>query len=374
MIESSIPYMQGIEGLERLGDIMFLPNNELSAERIQDCDALIVRSITKCDEAVLKDSQVKYIATATAGFDHIDVDYCTKSGIEWTTAIGCNARAVAQYVCSALSSLSLWDDWSFSDKVIGIIGVGHVGRELEQMARALGMKALLYDPLRAEVEGIEAFVSLEQIQEEADIISLHVPLTKTGAYPTYRMIDWNFLNACQRKPILVNACRGAVTPSEDLLRAKAEHKISRLVLDCWENEPRISWELSQIADLISPHIAGFSAEGKLRGGRMCLQALADFWGVGLKGLMDTSVLAEPKEACIRLDESEPHFLARCLLHTLDLEPLSKTLQASPERFEELRKAYVYPREMSAYQVLINSNQYQKQLEALGFECIQNRKE
>ncbi len=366
MIEGSIPYMRGIKTLEQFDAVDFIENAKLSAEKLKDTDAMIVRSITKCNEDLLFGTKVQFIATATAGFDHIDRDYCAANQIDWTNAKGCNAIAVAQYVFAALSHLSLSDKWNFSDKTIGIVGVGCVGREVEKIALALGMKVLRNDPPRAELEGEEGFVSLKRIQEEADIITLHVPLSKDGAYPTYQMIDLNFFKGCKQKPILINACRGDVTPSNDLLEAKAEGLISRLVLDCWENEPTINKALLNETDLASPHIAGFSAEGKLRGGRMCLAAVCERFGLEIDGVMDTSVLPKPDVELVESKGNDDEFIAHCFLHTLNPIITDEALRKEAMDFEKLRKAYVYPREMSAYKVQANCTELRRKLQAIGF--------
>ncbi len=367
MIEGSIPYLRDIEGLEQIEQVDYIENANLTAEKLKDTDAIIVRSITKCNESLLSGTKVKFIATATAGFDHIDQDYCEAHQIEWQSAKGCNAIAVAQYVFASLSYLALKDKWSFKDKTIAIIGVGAVGKEVEKIALALDMKVLRYDPPRAEEEGDDAFVSLEQIQEEADIITLHVPLTKEGKYPTYQMIDWDFLDACERQPILINACRGDVTPSDDLFMAKTQGAISRLVVDCWENEPEIDELLLNETDLASPHIAGFSAEGKFRGGRMCLDAICKRWGIEIKDLMKPTVLPKPKQELIESQGDDDEFIAHCFLHTLDPTITDKALRSKPKDFEKLRKSYVYPREMSAYSVQTDKPELKKKLSGIGFQ-------
>ncbi len=367
MIEGSIPYMREIEGLGQFEAVDYIENAELSADKLRDTDAMIVRSITKCNELLLHDTKVQFIATATAGFDHLDLEYFKANQIDWTNAKGCNAMAVAQYVFAALSHLSIKDKWNFSDKTIAIIGVGCVGKEVEKIALALGMKVLCYDPPRADVEGEEGFVGLEKIQQDADIITLHVPLTKDGKYPTHHMIDLSFLKACRRQPILINACRGDVTPSYDLLEAKTEGFLSRLVLDCWENEPVINKSLLYETDLVSPHIAGFSAEGKLRGGRMCLAAVCERFGIKIDGLMDTSVLPKPKVELIESKGNDDEFIAGCFLHTLDPIITDKALRKDPMEFEKLRKSYVYPREMSAYKVRANTSSLRDKLKAIGFQ-------
>ncbi len=368
MIEGSIPYMRDLKALELFDEVQYIHNAELKNEHLSQTDAMIVRSITRCNAELLQDTPVQFIATATAGFDHISTDYCQEHNITWTTAKGCNATAVAQYVWAALSHLSIKDDWQFADKTIGIIGVGCVGKEVERIARAVGMNVLLNDPIRAEHEGVEAFVSLEEIQAKADIITLHVPLTKEGNYPTYHLVDDDFLKACQKPIILINACRGAVTDSSALITAKDNKSISRLVIDCWEHEPNINQDLVALAELVSPHIAGFSAEGKFRGARMSLDAILKHFGLTAEGVYDTSsVLGEVPDKCIKLDNEDKHYYAKALLHTLDPLKIDGLLRQAPQSFEAIRKGYIYPREMEAYIVEGATAEQVQVLKKIGFQ-------
>lgn len=361
-----MPYMRGVA--EWLGDVAYLDNAQMQTDRIQTSQVLVVRSTTKCTEALLSGTNVRFIATATAGVDHIDAEYCASSGITFANAPGCNATSVAQYVFSALSHLSLRDGYSLQGKTIGIVGVGHVGKEVLRLARAMDMKTLLYDPPRAEKEGAEGFCTIEQIQKEADIITLHVPLTKTGLYPTIAMIDAAFLARCERNPILINACRGAVTPTDDLVRAKKLGTISALVVDCWEGEPTIAQHLLRIADIATPHIAGFSADGKFKASRMALEAVAHYLGKEVNNLYDTSEIEAPSLPIINLRSySESERIARALLHTFDPMRIDEVLRAAPESFEMLRRNYDYPREMSAYTAIIEPNESLRVcLERIGF--------
>ena len=370
--EASVPFLRGVA--EQYADIEYIDNKDITAERIRSADALIVRSITKCTADLLDGSSVRFIATATAGTDHIDADYCAAHNIAWTNAPGCNAMGVAQYVCSCLSLLSLRHGIELRDKKIGIIGVGHVGQLVTEIALALGMQPLLNDPPRLEQEGDnikyhEYFTSLETIQKEADIITLHVPLSKTGAYPTLGMVNDSFLSSCKKGLILINACRGGVCCSENLIKGKEDGTIAHLVLDCWEGEPHINAHLLEHTDIASPHIAGFSADGKHRGARMALLSISDFFGLGAnQDLLIPKELEQP-QASIALEQFPPHeAVLHAQLTSFNPEYIDQALRADISQFEFLRKHYNYPREMSAYTIEGGTEEDRRTLSRLGFQC------
>lgn len=360
--EASVPYLDGV--LEKYATPLYLDNPDITRANINDCDALIVRSITKCNAQLLEGTQVRYIATATAGSDHIDVEYCQEHGIAWDSAPGCNAIAVAQYVFSALSYLSLLKGLNLWDKTIGIVGVGNVGRQVERIARILGMRVLRYDPPRASLEGTDGFTSLDNIQREADIISLHVPLTKD----TKHLVDIDFLANCQRQPILINACRGAVTDSNALIEAKQAGQISHLIIDCWENEPHPHPELIALSDIATPHIAGFSADGKHRGARMALLAYCRHFGLDApETLLEPIELRLPK-TIIDLSVYPPNeIVARAFLATLSPQHIDSKLRLGSHSFESLRKHYPYPREMAAHLVHCPNKALASTLGQIGFQ-------
>lgn len=365
--ERSIPYLQGFA--ERVGRVTYIDNQDFSPSTIASADALLVRSITRCNEALLSGSNVRYIATATAGSDHIDAIYCQRMGIEWTNAPGCNAKAVAQWVLSALSTYAMRYGISLEGKTLGIVGVGNVGKQVQRLAPALGLKLLLCDPPRQQAEDNDTdFVGLDEICRSSDIITLHVPLTSQGQYATKAMVDESFVKKCQRSPILINACRGAVTKTQALLQGRREGLLSGLLIDCWEGEPMISRELLELADVVSPHIAGFSADGKFAGARMALGAIARHWGIEVEGLMDWSLaVPAPRTPLINLSQYPiEERLYRAILHTLDLEEGGCRLRANPEAFESLRKGYNYPREMQAYCISSGAEGLEDRLRQLDF--------
>lgn len=364
IVEDSVPYLKGL--LDSYAEATYLDNKDITPTNIQGADALIVRSITRCNAELLESSSIQFIATATAGTDHIDASYCTTRGISWASAPGCNARAVVQYVFSALSRLGLEAGESLWGKTIGIIGVGNVGRRVAELAEVLGMRTLLYDPPRALLEGQRGFTSLEHIQSEADIITLHVPLSSE----TKHLVNDDFLTKCRRKPILINACRGAVCNSEALIRAKEEALISHLVIDCWEGEPHINRHLLSLSDIATPHIAGFSADGKHRGARMALLTLSDHFGLGLGAeVLEPRELHQP-DKIIRLEgipSSEQ--IAHAFLSTFDPQYIDAELRADKAPFEYLRKHYDYPREMQAHSISGAKPELYSALTTIGFTLV-----
>ncbi len=372
VVESSIPYMRGM--VERYAQVEYVDNEDFSPERIAGADALLVRSITRCGAPLLEGSSVRFVSTATAGIDHIDTAYCDSVGIGYANAKGCNATAVAQWVLASLSALSLREGFALQGKTLGIVGVGCVGREVLRLASAMGMRTLLCDPPRAEREGPEGFVSLEEIQQASDIITLHVPLTRGGRHATIGMVDEAFVARCRAGAILINACRGGVTHTPAMIEGRRSGHLSHLVIDCWEGEPSISAELLALASVATPHIAGFSADGKHRGARMALLAISDYLGLGAsRRILEPEELPKPTHPLIDLELYAPEErLRRAMLHTYSPEATDRLLRSGEVPFETMRKTYSYPREMSAYTIIGGSSEEREALRAMGF-CLQEHK-
>ncbi|MDO5035666.1 MAG: 4-phosphoerythronate dehydrogenase [Porphyromonas sp.] len=345
--EESIPYLKGV--LEELGKVTYLPNSQFSNERIKGAEWLIVRSITKCNEELLSGSDVRLITTATIGFDHIDRDYCSRAGITWFNAPGCNAQSVGLYIASALSRYKLEHPGvDFRNIVLGIVGAGNVGKAVQWYAETLGMRVLLNDPPRAEEEGPDGFVSLAQIAKESDVISFHTPITSEGRHPTYHLCDWDFISRLAKKPILINSCRGAVFDTEAVLRGMDEGLVRDLIMDCWEGEPEIPIPLMERSFIATPHIAGFSADGKCNGSRTCVEHGLAFFGLHSSHIdeMQPPAPEDPiRELAHFLEEDR---LEHLLLSIYDPKEVDRKLRAEPHRFSELRKNYPYPREPLAY--------------------------
>ena len=284
-------------------DICPLKPEEINAETVRDVDVLIVRTRTKVNEVLLKGSRVQLVCTATIGFDHIDTAYCESRGIRWMSCPGCNAQAVCDYIEEALNEVN-------AHGVIGVVGVGHVGSLVAKMAEQKGMKVLLNDPPK----GIG--VSLDFIAQNSDIITFHVPLDKT----TYHLCNEAFLNKCKPGALIINAARGGVVDEEALLKSGRPY-----ILDTWESEPAIKAKVLQKAVLASMHIAGYSVEGKRNASQMCLDQIAESFG--LKRI-DIST-ARDAEISKEKGDSAPGWISR----------ISASLKANPTAFEALRKSY-----------------------------------
>ena len=320
IVDNKIPYIEGV--IEKIADeVVYLPGGGFTKELVKDADALIVRTRTHCNRGLLEGSQVKFIATATIGYDHIDTAYCQEAGIEWTNCPGCNAGSVEQYVCSALQLLSTQKGLDLKNATLGVIGVGHVGSRVARMAESLGMRVLLNDPPRAD-KGESGFVGLETIARECDVITFHTPLIREGKYRTFHLADEDFFFGLHRTPFMINSSRGEVVDTASLLVALAAERVKDAVIDTWEYEPMISRELMEVAFLATPHIAGYSADGKANATRMSLEALCRFFGI------DADFQIHPQEGP---DDYDP---------TRDSEWLKK----SPEKFEWFRGNYPVRRE------------------------------
>jgi erythronate-4-phosphate dehydrogenase len=321
---------------------------------------------------LLARSSVKFIATATIGYDHIDTEYCESVGIKWTNAPGCNSKSVEQYIASTLMVLAEKNGWNLNEKCIGIVGVGNVGSKVARIAEIFGMKVLLNDPPRERAEGSEKFVSLETIQNDADIITLHVPLNMKGEYATYHLANLEFFSKLKRKPVLINSCRGEVTETTAVKDALKSGAISAFVCDCWENEPDLDLELLSLTEIATPHIAGYSKDGKATGTLMSVQAISKHFGLGLENWQPTGV-EEPEKPIIELNGeglSEQQIIAKAILHTYDIRKDDKAFRNNTEQFEQLRGDYPTRREFPAFTIIAKNIKSEtiKKLRQLGFKA------
>ncbi len=374
IIDDKIPYIRG--AFEDVSEVIYLSGAKTTAEIAKDADAIVTRTRTICNEKLLAGSSVKFIATATIGFDHIDTDYCDANGIRWTNAPGCNSKSVEQYIASTLMVLAEKNGWNMSEKCIGIVGVGNVGSKVARVAEIFGMKVLLNDPPIERAEGSEKFVSIETIMNEADIITLHVPLNMKGEDATFHLGNELFLSSLKKKPVLINSCRGEVIETEAVKAGLKNGQISAFVCDCWENEPEIDLELLSLTEIATPHIAGYSKDGKATGTLMSVQAINEFFGLGLENWKPTGVEA-PKEPEFEIDGSElteQQILSKAILHTYDIRNDDKTFRANTELFEQLRGDYPTRREFQAFTIVaknIKTATFEK-LFKLGFNISPQR--
>jgi erythronate-4-phosphate dehydrogenase len=350
IVDNKIPYING--ALEPFSKVFYLPGAKTTPVVVADADALVTRTRTKCDQALLEGSAVRFIATATIGFDHIDTAYCAEAGIEWQNAPGCNAESVNQYMGSALFSYARGHGIALRGKTIGIVGVGNVGSRVARTCEILGMNVLLNDPPRERTEGPGQFVSLQTVMEQADIITFHVPLNMAGRDKTFHMVDAGFLAGLGRRPLLVNTCRGEVFDTGAVRRARARGAIAGLVIDCWENEPELDLELLGMVDYATPHIAGYSRDGKANGTTASVRAISRFFSLGIDDWEPSGVEPPPKPV-IELDGSglgDEEIIANAVLATYRIGEDDRTLRENPGLFEKLRGDYTVRREFHAHTI------------------------
>lgn len=334
IVDNKIPYIK--EAIERIADeVVYLPGNAFTPQDVHDADALVIRTRTHCNRELLEGSSVKFIATATIGFDHIDVDYCREAGIVWSNCPGCNAGGVEQYLHAVFLLLKHEKGLDFKDTCLGIVGVGHVGSRIHRMAEDLGMKVLLNDPPRAD-KGEKGFVDLSMLAQQCDIITFHTPLNRDGEYHTFHLADNDFFTSLQHQPVIINTCRGEVIDTNALLNAMKTGKVSDAVIDTWENEPHINRELLQKVFIGTPHIAGYSADGKANATRMSLEALCHFFCIDAAF---TIVPPDMPSVVFSADAEEAY------LQVYDPRRDYELLKASPEEFEQLRGNYPLRREI-----------------------------
>ncbi len=316
IIDKGIPFLEGVFPPEI--EVLHLSPEDITPAAVRYADALFVRTRTQINKELLHGSNVRFVATATIGFDHIDQDYCREAGIHWVSCPGCNAQAVCDYVEEAIAS-SPHCLIASSPLTIGIIGYGHVGKLVAQMAERRGYNVLLSDP------PLGIGMSLEQLAPLCDVLTFHTPLTREGEYPTYHLCDANILRLCKPGTLIINAARGGVIDEQALLSclsplASSPHRLIASI-DCWENEPNINQDLLKRVDLASFHIAGYSIQGKMNASEMCLRAFCEFFSL--------PILSINKKVVPLQGDSELGWLKR----------VSDQLKATPEHFEQLRKQY-----------------------------------
>jgi len=372
--DDKIPFLKGV--LEPFASIEYLNYSQITNEKLKDVDALLIRTRTKCNKELLEGTKVKFIATATIGFDHIDTKYCDEKNIKWLNAPGCNSGSVMQYFASAILSLAHKKNISLKDKTLGIIGVGNVGSKVERFAKTIGMKVLLNDPPRERAEGKDKFVSLDELISKSDIITFHVPLNKEGNDKTFHLADKNFFNKFDEQKIIINTSRGEVIDTSALKEAIDEDKISSLVLDVWENEPNIDIDLLSKTDIATPHIAGYSADGKANGTSICVNALNEFFNLGLeKKWYPKEIPAPNNSSLIEIDcsnKSEQEIIFDVINHTYKIYDDDFRLRSSVQSFEKQRANYPIRREFHYYTLKLKNvyTSLQEIFTNLGFNLEQ----
>ena len=362
VVDENIPFAR--EAFSHLGSVTLLPGRAITREAIRKADALIVRSVTNVDAALLADTNVQFVGTATTGVEHIDPEYLAARNTAFAAALGCNANAVAEYVLTALLVTAHAKGLSLRGKTLGIIGAGRIGSIVAAKAPALGMQTLLHDPPLARATGEQRYRPLAETLQ-ADVITLHVPLTYDGPDPTFHLIGADELAHMTPSTILMNTARGEVVDNTALLETVTKGTIGGAVLDVWEREPAIDWDLLDLVTLGTPHIAGYSSDGKINGTVMVYRACCRFLGI-------EPVWAPPDPLAAPAPGSLPHLafdatgkdfqtLAHDILTTLydlpadharmrDMLDIPEPLR--PQAFDRLRKDYPYRREFAGSPISI----------------------
>ena len=370
--DRAIPFAQHF--FSPLGDVRLVDGTEIDAATVRDADALIVRTVTRVDERLLHDSRIAFVGSTTSGIEHVDTDYLQQHNIRFASAAGCNARSVAEYVLSGLFALAVQHGCEPVDRQVGIIGYGHVGRHLDGLLQACGICTLVNDPLLQARTGDSRFCELDEVLQ-ADVISLHVPLSKAGSHPTYHLVDDDFLSRLKQDVILINTSRGAVVDEDALCRFKVRHNDAHIVLDVWDKEPALNTELLRLTSIHTPHIAGYSADARLLGTRMVYTALQKARNVELP------VLPRAGSGDIALDGfgSDTEAVQRAVLSAYDVRADSASLLRILELGEEehalffhgLRNNYPARREFPAVTVTLPKAAISltARLSALGFKVV-----
>lgn len=361
----------------QFGEVRTLHGRLIGSQDIQDADVLLVRSITQVNEQLLGNSRVRFVGSATAGTDHVDIPWLQAHDIAFYHAPGCNAVSAAEYVISALSLLEQVDDYHLAGKTVGIVGCGNVGSRVQTRLEAIGLECMVCDPPRAEKEGQAGFVSMQEIAQ-ADIVTFHVPLINQGHHLTRGLLSAGFLEQLSGKAVLINTSRGLVT-DECALREKLGHSPELMViLDVWQDEPLIDVDLARRVRLATPHIAGYSIDGKLKATQMLYDAFCHQYDHRQQWRYIDEV-ADPAISCLDVGASSDvlRVITRLIPQVYDIqvdhERLRATLNAREHRgeaFDLLRRNYPFRRECSAYTAIPDglSNEVESVLRVYGFQA------
>lgn len=328
LLESFVPYVP--DGIRSFFDVEIVAPEDITPALLARFDAMIVRTRTRCDAALLEGTPVEFVATATIGTDHIDKPYCESRGIEVASAPGCNAPAVAQYVFATLLSAintGMAPERRLRGLTLGVVGVGHVGKIVADWGEKLGMNVLRCDPPRAEAEGSDGFVSLDEIAAKSDIVTFHVPHTRTGAHATHHIAGNGFFGKLRRGTVVVNAARGPIVDTPALVAAIDNGIVGKAIVDTWEGEPVISRDLLERAAIATPHIAGYSENGKIRAAKAVTDALCRHFGVAFE--------FDPGIPAGAIDDPS----AEKILRSYDPMADDRALRDAPYDFERLRNSY-----------------------------------
>ena len=375
--DENIPLLDAF--FARFGEIRRVPGRSIDRATVEQADVLLVRSVTRVDRALLEGSKVRFVGTCTIGTDHLDLDYFQQAGITWSSAPGCNARGVVDYVLGSLLTLADIEGADLTQRTYGVVGAGEVGGRLVKVLQGLGWNVLVCDPPRQAAQGGD-FVSLEHIIEQCDVISLHTPLTRSGAGSTWHLFDDRRLNQLKPGAWLINASRGPVVDNAALREVLLEREDLQAVLDVWENEPEVDVALAELCVLATPHIAGYSLDGKQRGTAQIYQAFCDFLGLPAQVKL-SDLLPSPWLSQVTLNaDCDPAWALAMVCRGVydprrDDADFRRSLVGSVSEqraaFDALRKHYPSRREIDGLQVRIegDSPELRRIVAALGTSAV-----
>ena len=337
VIDKAIPFVEGV--FEPFAEVIYKEGPDIAREDLLDADALVIRTRTRCDAALLEGTSVKIIATATVSMDNIDLAWCKDHGIFVRNASGCNAGGVTNYVFSALYGTAARKSISLSGATLGIIGLGSDGSRVEEMGLALGFKTLRYDPWRAAKEGPSEFCDLDTVLAGADVVTLHIPVNDS----TRGMADAAFFARMKPGAFFINTAQGELVVEEDLIRAIP--RLGPVALDTWCHEPDINRTLLDLVDIATPHIAGYTLQGKQIGTSLAIRAVARFFGLsGLYDFFPTTEIIEYQAVHIDAHDKTQGQIASVIQYNYPIFTDDFMFRMAPDRFSEMRANYSYRRE------------------------------
>ncbi|MBR1487840.1 MAG: 4-phosphoerythronate dehydrogenase [Bacteroidales bacterium] len=337
VIDKAIPFVEGV--FEPFAEVIYKEGPDIAREDLLDADALVIRTRTRCDAALLEGTSVKIIATATVSMDNIDLAWCKDHGIFVRNASGCNAGGVTNYVFSALYGTAARKSISLSGATLGIIGLGSAGSRVEEMGLALGFKTLRYDPWRAAKEGPSEFCDLDTVLAGADVVTLHIPVNDS----TRGMADAAFFARMKPGAFFINTAQGELVVEEDLIRAIP--RLGPVALDTWCHEPDINRTLLDLVDIATPHIAGYTLQGKQIGTSLAIRAVARFFGLsGLYDFFPTTEIIEYQAVHIDAHDKTQGQIASVIQYNYPIFTDDFMFRMAPDRFSEMRANYSYRRE------------------------------
>jgi len=356
LADENIPLVDAF--FAEFGDIHRMPGRRINRAALEQADVLLVRSVTRVDRELLEGSQVRFVGTCTIGTDHLDLDYFAEAGIAWASAPGCNARGVVDYVLGSLLALAEGEGVDLSSRCYGVVGAGEVGGRLVDVLRGLGWEVKVCDPPRQTREAC-GFVSLDEIIETCDVVSLHTPLILDGAHATFHLLDQARLERLRAGSWLINASRGAVVDNTALRNQLAQRQDIQAVLDVWEDEPQVNVELAELCWIATPHIAGYSLDGKLRGTAQIYQAFCASKGLVPKLELAALMPSAPLRGLSFADTASADELLATVCRAVydprrDDAAFRRTLGGDDEQrrmgFDQLRKDYPPRREIDGLEM------------------------